>query len=106
MRGFATGLVMTVSTAATATVEIVFEHFLFFVRELLQQVSLFGSLDGVGFHVIDKPRYIDDDVFEDRFHTLAVTITEPINVTDQVGIVPYFRHLFYRDKKIRFLSIL
>jgi hypothetical protein len=90
---------MTVSTAATATVEIVLEQLLFCVRELLHQVSLFGSLDGVGFHVIDKPRYIDDDIFEDGFHAIPVPITEPINVTDQVGIVPYFRHLFYRDKK-------
>jgi len=90
---------MTVSTAATATVEIVLEHFLFFVRELLQQVLLNGSVDGVGFQVIDKPRYIDDDIFEDGFHAITVPISEPINVTDQVRIVPYFKHLFYRDKK-------
>ena len=55
-RGFGAVLVMTVSTAATAVVEIVFEHFLFFVREFLHEVLMFGSIDRIGFHVVHKPR--------------------------------------------------
>jgi hypothetical protein len=54
---------MTVSTTATATVEIVFHELLLFIGIFFHQVLMFGAIDGVVFHLLHEPRDIDPKVF-------------------------------------------
>jgi hypothetical protein len=51
---------------------------------------MFGAIDRVVFHLLHKPRDIDQKVFQDRAHAFTVPVPEPIDHVDQVRIVPYF----------------